>query len=161
MQAQQYALEEWNDAAHVNKLVNVFRKIKASARFCYRLSTAARIGSTVKWKLLDYRTWQFVQPLLDDGHIIHLCVPHTEPIADDSHLPENLSGKHFPLILPAGRASCKCKPLTRQSVRLGLISIQPCMPRAYRQHCRSGSISMETRSPFRRWHAFGPVRIKG
>jgi glycosyltransferase involved in cell wall biosynthesis len=49
-----------------------------------------------KVEAAHYRTWQFVQPLLDDGHTICLCVPHTSERPESVDMPANLVWQPIP-----------------------------------------------------------------
>jgi glycosyltransferase involved in cell wall biosynthesis len=63
-----------------------------------------QIVPAVKIEAAHYRTWQFLEPLLDDGHEVCLCAGTREEIADHEDVPPGWRGRliYHPIAFGAG-----------------------------------------------------------
>jgi glycosyltransferase involved in cell wall biosynthesis len=61
------------------------------------------IVPTVKVEAAHYRTWQFLEPLLADGHAVHLCAGTRDELADSSAVPSQWRDRLTYSPIPFGR----------------------------------------------------------
>ncbi len=52
-------------------------------------NTPPQFDATARAEAAHYRTWQFLQPLLDDGHVVSLCAEDTKP-SPNGHGPRQI-----------------------------------------------------------------------